>query len=334
MLVYLVSSLCLFADIPDEVDESSAADGETSETPSNERVSQAIADTADIDSDVESSSAISTCDPEPSSVTSTKVQKRSHQRPSKFLTGATQGKANTTDSYDIDERSGSAINRCVPEPSSETSTEVQKRVRQSPSKSKTKISQRKTNTADVDRHEGSSSTINRCDPEPSSAISTKLQKRSHRRPSKFLKEASQGKTNTTDSCDIDETSSSGFNRCEPEQSSSVAGKKVRKRVHKSHSKSHKPSFRYQKRKHNSDYEPSDDDVDLMESVGKTVRRRCVVKVKWTEEELTILNSLIADHSTVPGWQIIDEARQRFIILRKRTRECIKARLVHLVNTGR
>lgn len=78
------------------------------------------------------------------------------------------------------------------------------------------------------------------------------------------------------------------------------------------------------------------DVELPDSrsVVNTSHRKYSIRRKWSDEELAILKRVIKRSASVPGWNEIDEAKRRHKILENRSREQMKARIVHLMNTGR
>jgi hypothetical protein len=60
-----------------------------------------------------------------------------------------------------------------------------------------------------------------------------------------------------------------------------------------------------------------------------------VRRKWNSQELDALQIAFArfkDSNTLPGWADIIAAQRQFPILKKRSREVIKARFVHLKKT--
>lgn len=84
---------------------------------------------------------------------------------------------------------------------------------------------------------------------------------------------------------------------------------------------------------NDDFDREVDDAESDDAMSNAIQRKLSVRRKWSEEELAALKWLIKSYS-VPGYTEIAEAKRRYPVLESRSRETIKARIVHLMKTGR
>jgi hypothetical protein len=113
-----------------------------------------------------------------------------------------------------------------------------------------------------------------------------------------------------------------------------------KMCHENMTKASLDSNKCSSRKRNETDEEEEDESDYGSSQTLKPRSRAskapTVQRKWFQEEIEILRIAFNEFlqgNELPGWDDVYDAQTQFPLLKKRTKETIKARFVHLKQTG-